>query len=414
MNSGKSVLFGVVLALLSLGAQAQRLNDPALDGMKVLPRVEGCDAPGGLFPITSSDGPNDAPFWCGAPPYCLTKPVGNVERCHIIPGVRQGGLRGVRNPTDLLCDVTNINPTGPTHALPGRCPVPPTLGATINNVQVATVSQGANVTLRVNTANATPLSAPTALTMACSGTNAVISPFNQTNLNAYAGRNYSFPAVAASNAGATSCTITATNAAGSVAYQVSFNATPTVSTPAPTVSATFNPTSPTAGGSVQLVTRTTNATALRWSCTGRWTNSNTSRGVGTVTTNHTASGSAGAATCTFTATGPGGTASTTARWTSVSSGGGGGGIVVGKDCAGGSISWRDSWRVTPGGTCRVSVPTTQLGDTVRLYSNRSSINPSAPSVGALGYNAYGTATCNNGVWNVRAYCHYRFDSESNN
>lgn len=328
-NGYAAIAAGIVASLLSLSSQAQDLSRGG-STMRVQPLIDGCTAPGGLFPITSSDGPFDAPYWCGAPPYCLTMPVGNIERCHIIPGVRQGGLRGVRDPQDLLCDVANINPTGPTHATPGRCPVPPTLGATVNNVQVATVSQGANVTLRVNTASAAPLSTPTALTMACSGTNAAISPFNQPNLIAYAGQDHTFPAVAAGSAGNTACTITAANAAGSVNYQVSFNATATVSTPAPTVQAEFTNSPVTVGSTrVSLRTRTTNATGnITWRCTGIWnfTDTRPSSNSGWYTTSHNqGSGSAAgrSATCTFTATGPGGTGTTTATWRAVAASGGG-------------------------------------------------------------------------------------------
>lgn len=86
------MVFVSLMGLVGLGvAHGQALNDPAIDGMQVLPRVEGCNIPGGLQPITSSDGPNDAMFWCGLPPYCLTMPVGSPERCHIIPGSRNGG-----------------------------------------------------------------------------------------------------------------------------------------------------------------------------------------------------------------------------------------------------------------------------------------------------------------------------------
>lgn len=322
-NSYLKIASALVASLLAVGVQAQDLSRGG-SRMVVQPLIDGCTAPGGLFPITSSDGPMDAPYWCGAPPYCLTMPVGNVERCHIIPGVRQGGLRGVRDPQDLRCDVTNVNPTGPTHATPGRCPVAPTLGATINGLQAATVSQGANVTLRVNTASATPLSAPTSLTMACTGPNAGISPFNQTNLANIAGRDHTYSAVAAVNAGSTSCTITASNAAGTATYQVSFNATPTVTTPAPTITARFNPTNPAVGGSVNVITSTTNATSLVWSCSGRWVLNNQARPVGNVTTSHSATNSAGTTNCTFTARGPGGTATATASWTSTAGGGGGG------------------------------------------------------------------------------------------
>lgn len=260
-------------------------------------------------------------FWCGPPPFCLTMPVGSPERCHIIPGSRNGGANAVRDPEDLRCDVAGVNPTGPTHATPGRCPVVPTLGATINNEQAATVSQGANVTLRINTASATPLSTPTSLTMACTGTNAGINPFNRTNLDSIAGQDHTYPAVVAVNAGSTSCTITASNAAGTVTYQVSFNATPTVVTPRPTISASFDPNRNfTAGSAIWLNLRATNATQVRWSCSGRWNHNNQAITVGR--TRHTTPRNAGTTNCTFTATGPGGTASTTASWTSGGSGGG--------------------------------------------------------------------------------------------
>lgn len=325
-----SCLAASLLSLTVATGHAQPIYDINKVGMQKLPLVEGCNVPGGLRPITSSDGPRDGMFWCGPPPYCLTMAVGSPERCHIIPGSREGGLKGVRDPQDLLCDVTNVNPTGPTHATPGRCPVLPTLGATVNGVQVATLSQGANVTLRVNTASAAPLSTPTTLTMACSGTNAAISPFNQTNLIAYAGQDHTFPAVAASSAGNTACTITATNAAGSATYNVSFNATPTVTTPAPTVQAEFTNSPVTVGSTrVSLRTRTTNATGnITWRCTGIWNFTDTrpsSNGAWHTTSHNQGSGSAAgrSSTCTFTATGPGGTGTTTATWRAVAASGGG-------------------------------------------------------------------------------------------
>lgn len=156
----------IVAAGLAFFAQAhaQALNDPAIHGMQVLPRVEGCNVPGGLQPITSSDGPNDAMFWCGAPPYCLTMTVGSPERCHIIPGSRNGGERGVRNPQDLRCDVSGAQPTGPTHAMPGRCPVPATPAPTVQvmfNPPNPTVNT--SVQVRTLTSNAT------SLTWTCSG-----------------------------------------------------------------------------------------------------------------------------------------------------------------------------------------------------------------------------------------------------
>lgn len=409
-------LIGIAL-LLSIGSQgfAQDLSR-AGSTMQVQPLIDGCTVPGGLQPITSSDGPNDAPFWCGPPPYCLTMPVGSPERCHIIPGVRNGGINGVRNPQDLLCDVTNINPTGPTHAFPGRCPVPPTLGATVNGVQVATVSQGANVTLRVNTANTAPLSAPTALTMACSGANAAISPFNQTNLIAYAGQDHTFPAVAASSAGNTACTITATNAAGSATYNVSFNATPTVTTPAPTVQAEFT-NSPVEVGStrVSLRTRTTNATGnITWRCTGIWNFTDTrpsSNGAWLTTTHNQGSGSAAgrSSTCTFTATGPGGTGTTTATWRAVAASGGGstGGGSTGttpvasttwffracrRDAAnggnGGGCAQYKLGLASNGGTSIRDVGSVTCNGTLRSYGNSMGAVPSATRSAATNWSKY--------------------------
>lgn len=319
MKATLAALVMGVLAVVTGAVQAQPLNDPAIHGMQTLPVVEGCNVPGGLRPITSSDGPNDAMFWCGVPPYCLEQVVGSPERCHIIPGSRNGGTTGVRDPEDLRCDLSGVHPTG------GRCPVPPTLSATVNNVQHASLNQGAGVTLRVNTASALPLSTPTALTMACSGANAGVSPFNQTNLVGIAGQNYTYPVATAVNAGATNCTITATNPAGTVNYAISFNAAAVVVSPPPTIQVVFNPTNPTVNTSVQVRTRTTNATSLTWSCSGRWGNRNTARAVGGwISSNHSVSGSPGTANCTFTAVGPGGSRSANASWTSVAAGGGSG------------------------------------------------------------------------------------------
>lgn len=319
----KATLAALVMGFLAVvtgAVQAQPLNDPAIHGMQTLPVVEGCNVPGGLRPITSSDGPNDAMFWCGVPPYCLEQVVGSPERCHIIPGSRNGGTTGVRDPLDLRCDLSGVHPTG------GRCPVPPTLSATVNNVQHASLNQGTGVTLRVNTASALPLSTPTVLTMACSGANAGVSPFNQTNLSGIAGQNYTYPVATAANAGATNCTVTATNPAGTANYAISFNAAAVVVSPPPTVQVVFNPTNPTVNTSVQVRTITTNATSLTWSCSGRWGNQNTARAVGGwIASNHSVSGSPGSANCTFTAVGPGGSRSANASWTSVASGGGSGG-----------------------------------------------------------------------------------------
>lgn len=385
----KAILVTAALSLLSGFVSAQPLNDPAIHGMKVLPRVEGCNVAGGLQPITSSDGPNDAMFWCGTPPHCLTLPVGNAERCHIIPGSRNGGTNGVRNPQDLMCDVANVNPTGPAHATPGRCPVVPTLGVTVNNAATVAVVRGATVTLRVNTANATPMSAPTTYTMACTGAQAALTPFNQTNLIAYAGLDHTFSPTTTTAAGSTSCTVTATNAAGTTTRTVSFDVT--VPNP-PSVSASFNPTNPTAGGSVRLTTSTSNANSLRWSCTGRWTNTNTNRSTGSnIRTDHTATGSAGTANCTFTATGPGGTATATASWRSTASGGSGGGgntIPVASGCSATSI--RVNGTGYAANYCQFAFPATSSGTTV----NNSSV--SGVQICIRNAPRFARASCSNG------------------
>lgn len=386
----KVFLVSAAIALSAGVANAQPLNDPSIHGMQVLPRVEGCNVAGGLQPITSSDGPNDAMFWCGTPPYCLTLPVGNAERCHIIPGSRNGGTNGVRNPQDLMCDVANINPTGPAHATPGRCPVVPTLGVTVNNAATVSVVRGATVTLRVNTANATPLSAPTTYTMACTGAQASLTPFNLTDLMPYAGLDQTFAGTTTTAAGSTSCTVTATNAAGTASSTVSFDVT--LPSP-PTVSASFNPTDPAVGGSVRVTTSTTNANALSWTCTGRWTNRNTNRSTGrNIRSDHSATSSAGTATCTFTATGPGGTATATASWTSSASGGssssGGSAVVIPVAAPCPSATYR-------GTKCTYTYPAATNGQVVSV--NGSYLIPVGPWGGG---NTRSTAQCNNGTFTV--------------
>jgi len=377
-----------IALVLTLSSQAFSQDLSRTDSkMKVQPLVDGCTAPGGLVPITSSAGPNDAPFWCGTAPYCLTLPVGNAERCHIIPGSRNGGTNGVRNPQDLMCDVANVNPTGPAHATPGRCPVVPTLGVTVNGAASVSVVRGATVTLRVNTANATPMSAPTAYTMACTGAQAALTPFNQTNLMAYAGLDHTFSPTTTTAVGSTSCTVTATNAAGTATQTVSF----AVTAPSPpSVSASFNPTNPAPGGQVRLTTSTSNANSLRWSCTGRWTNSNTNRSTGgNIRTYHTATGSAGTANCTFTATGPGGTATASASWTSTAAGNGSGSgnsgntpIPVLTQCEPRTLTWRHH------AMCEAPAPRTSSGVAIRLIQSHGWIDGRA------------VFRCDNGIWSL--------------
>jgi hypothetical protein len=296
--------------------------DPAKDGMKSLRNlkpIEGCLAPGGLQRITHSDEPGmSAFFWCGPPPFCLTEPAISVgERCLVLQYARREprydpngmpGVNGVRDPEDLRCENTGLMPIN------GRCPLPPEVSAAINP---ETVQVNANTVLTINSPNAA------SLRMSCVGSNSAFPPYSYSNLDQYAGRSITFDPSRAMLTGVTTCSIRATNGRGSRETTVSFNAT--AAAPRPTVSASFNPSRPTAGGSVRLTTSTTNATSLRWSCSGRWTNQNTSRAVGNTTTNHTATGSAGTANCTFTATGPGGTATDTASWTSTGSGGSSGG-----------------------------------------------------------------------------------------
>lgn len=331
----KRLLLAVCGVAVAASALAQPINDPAKQGMKALPMVDGCNVPGGLTPITSSDGPNDAAFWCGAnPPYCLTMPVGSNERCHIIPGSRNGGLKGVRDPDDLICDVVPVQPTG------GHCPVPPTVTATVNGATSVTMSQGASAVLAVDTSASTGLSALTSLTMSCSGANSGLSPFSVTNLSSIAGTNYTYPGVAVSSSGATTCTVTAVNVAGTAAATFTFTATPVAATPAPTITAQFRNSPVPSGDKVTLRTRTSNATGtISYRCTGAWTGTysrSISNGGWYQTYENQGSGAtAGKVTnCTFTVSGPGGTASTTASWTAAGSGSGSGGSGSGASVGG--------------------------------------------------------------------------------
>lgn len=295
--------------------------DPAKDGMKdlrALKPIEGCNVPGGLQRITDSDEPGvSTMFWCGTPPFCLTDaaiPVG--ERCRVVPYSRREprgdpngipGANGVRNPEDLRCENTGLQPIN------GRCPMPPELTVAITP---DTVQVGQNTTLAVNSPHAT------SLTMTCTGANSAFPPYHESNLNAIAGRSHTFGASQAMLAGTTTCQLTASNPRGSITRTASFVAQPRP--PAPTVSASFDPNRNFAAGSaIYLNLRATNATQVRWSCSGRWNHNNQAITVGR--TRHTTPRNAGTTNCTFTATGPGGTASTTASWTSTAGSGGGSG-----------------------------------------------------------------------------------------
>lgn len=292
--------------------------DPARQGMvnlRVVKPIEGCLAPGGLQRITDIDEPGSAQFWCGTPPFCLTDAgLTASEQCRFVSYCRRDprgdpngrpGANPCRDPEDLICVNTGLPP------IAGRCPLPPELTAAITP---ATVTVGQNTELTINSPHATSLS------MLCTGANSAFPPYNETNLNAYAGSSQTFAPSQSMLVGTTTCSITASNARGSISGTASFVAN---AIPRPTVTASFSPNNPVAGADVRLTTNTSNATSLSWTCTGRWNNRNTPRNVGRVSTDHTATGSAGTATCTFTATGPGGTATATASWTSTAANTGG-------------------------------------------------------------------------------------------
>lgn len=375
----KSALI-VLIGLMCGNAAAQDLSR-AGNVMVQQPLIDGCTVPGGLVPITSSSGPNDAPFWCGPPPYCLTMPTGNAERCHIDPGSRERSPTGAtRWPQDLTCDVTGTRPTGPTHALPGRCPVPPPVGATVNNMQNITVTAGQTVQLRVNTTTTNPLAVPTSLVMSCAGPNAGIAPFSYQNFMQYAGREYVAGAVPVTALGNTQCTVTATTAAGQRQHTYSFNVV-AAAAPPPTITAAFNPTNPVVGGGVAVNVNTTNATSASWTCTGLW-NGTWQLSLPAYSNTHGGVNSVGTANCTFTATGPGGTATTTASWTSRAGDGGGGdgGQVPLLECPTRLLTWSHH------ATCSAQAPWTPNGVSRRLVQSFGWLEGAA------------TFRCVNGVW----------------
>ena len=84
-------------------------------------------------------------------------------------------------------------------------------------------------------------------------------------------------------------------------------------TPVPTVNAAYTPSSTGVGAAAQLVTSTTHATALTYSCSGAYSGSGSLNvGANQVTTATASTSVVGTTQCTFTATGPGGVATTTA------------------------------------------------------------------------------------------------------
>jgi len=108
-------LFGALFALLTMAPLAFAQSQPGEIAftMPNLPRIDGCNAPGGLVKILQSDEPGSAPFWCGTPPSCLTASTfdGNTYPCTILQYARRNpkysptgapGANGITN-SDLIC-----------------------------------------------------------------------------------------------------------------------------------------------------------------------------------------------------------------------------------------------------------------------------------------------------------------------
>lgn len=144
-----SALFAATL--LSAGGAAAQSSTGLTIQMPVLPRIEGCNAPGGLVRIESSDEPGSAPYWCGLPPMCLTVASGAFNgtsyHCDINAYARREprgnpaglpGANGVRDPDDLTCQaglyaggrpVGGICPPAPTPPAPP--PPSPSIGGSV-------------------------------------------------------------------------------------------------------------------------------------------------------------------------------------------------------------------------------------------------------------------------------------------
>ena len=230
-------------SLIAFSAFAQRATigggwtyDPSIDGMKSLrdmKPIEGCNIPGGLQRVTSSDEPGKSTqFWCGSPPFCLTDAATPLaEQCTILPFTRRDprydpngkpGVNGVRDPDDLVCTNMGLPPIN------GRCPLPPTVSATLNGQQNLTAQVGTTVTLSVRSPGASQLR------KSCSGANFGFTPFVEDNLDSIAAQTGTVGPGTSMNVGATNCTLTATNPRGSASTTVSYNAT-AVPTPPPVV-----------------------------------------------------------------------------------------------------------------------------------------------------------------------------------
>lgn len=241
----RNIILAAAAAGYVVGAAAQSAShslpgggwyyDPSVHGMldlKAIRPIEGCNLPGGLTKITSSDEPGvSAPFWCGTPPFCLTDSATGVsESCTIMPYARRNprysptgtpGVNSIRNPEDLRCGNTGLQPIN------SRCPIVPTARITFNNSTNLNVNTGASITVRVTTTNAKPEWGGSA-TLNCTGANANRSPFNSKNV-ALNVNNYSIGSGTVPSAGTLNCTLTVSNWRGTATA----TAKVTIKAPAP-------------------------------------------------------------------------------------------------------------------------------------------------------------------------------------
>lgn len=241
----RNIILAAAAAGFVVGAAAQSAShrlpgggwyyDPSVHGMldlKAIRPIEGCNLPGGLTKITSSDEPGvSAPFWCGTPPFCLTDSATGVsESCTIMPYARRNprysptgtpGVNSIRNPEDLRCGNTGLQPIN------SRCPIVPTARITFNNSTNLNVNTGASITVRVTTTNAKPEWGGSA-TLNCTGANANRSPFNSKNV-ALNVNNYSIGSGTVPSAGTLNCTLTVSNWRGTATA----TAKVTIKAPAP-------------------------------------------------------------------------------------------------------------------------------------------------------------------------------------
>lgn len=132
-------LLGTLLAVLALAPVAFAQTQPGEIAftMPTLPRIDGCNAPGGLVRIQQSDEPGSSPFWCGTPPSCLTVNSfdGTTYPCTITQYARRNpkysptgapGANGITN-SDLICSGGQNNGANPNAGVcpPVTAPPPP-------------------------------------------------------------------------------------------------------------------------------------------------------------------------------------------------------------------------------------------------------------------------------------------------